>query len=107
MSKRLLLSIATAVAAILIFISLYCKFKSTSSENKEDVAFRAYINACTSGIISSESTIRILLTNEMEAPIEIGKPIEKSVSGVDIKFAKIVDEFIAEHKDVLEQLAHK
>lgn len=35
------------------------------------------------------------------------KPIEKSVSGVDIKFVKMVDEFIEEHKDVLEQLAHK
>ncbi|MCE9538570.1 MAG: hypothetical protein K8R85_05050, partial [Bacteroidetes bacterium] len=29
------------------------------------------------GIISSESTIRVLLTNEVEGPVEIGKPIEK------------------------------
>jgi len=35
------------------------------------------------------------------------KPINKSVGGVDAKFMKMVDEFIEEHKDVLEQLAHR
>jgi putative addiction module antidote len=35
------------------------------------------------------------------------KPIKKSVSSVDTKFAKMVDEFIEEHKDVLEQLAYR
>lgn len=35
------------------------------------------------------------------------KPIKKSVGGVDAKFMQMVDEFIEEHKDVLEQLAHK
>lgn len=35
------------------------------------------------------------------------KPIEKSVGGVDVKFMKMVDEFIQEHKDVLEKLANR
>lgn len=35
------------------------------------------------------------------------KTINKSVGGVDTKFMKMVDEFIEEHKDVLEQLAHR
>jgi len=35
------------------------------------------------------------------------KPINKSIGGVDAKFMKMVDEFIEEHKDVLEQLAHR
>ena len=35
------------------------------------------------------------------------KPLKKIVGGVDVKFMKMVDEFIEEHKDVLEQLAHK
>ncbi len=79
MSKRILLFIAAFVAAAFVFFTLFFKNKSASSENKENAAFSAYINAYTSGIISSESTIRILLTNEMEAPVEIGKPIEKTL----------------------------
>ncbi len=78
MSKRLLLFIVAIVAAVLIFLMLY-KSKTSSSENKENSAFSSYINAFTSGIISSESTIRILLTNEIEGPVEIGKPIEKTL----------------------------
>ena len=35
------------------------------------------------------------------------KSIKKSVGGVDVKFMKMVDEFIEEHKDVLEQLAKR
>lgn len=35
------------------------------------------------------------------------KPVKKYVGGVDTKFMKMVDEFIEEHKDVLEQLAHR
>ena len=35
------------------------------------------------------------------------KPIEKSVGGVDVKFMKMVDEFIQEHKDVLEKLSNR
>jgi len=38
--------------------------------------------------------------------IEI-KSIKKSVGGVDAKFMKMVDEFIEEHKDVLEKLAQR
>ncbi|MDP1744265.1 MAG: hypothetical protein Q8L90_01735, partial [Bacteroidota bacterium] len=78
MSKRLLLFIVAIVAAVLIFLMLY-KSKPSSSESKENAAFSSYINAFTSGIISSESTIRILLTNEVEGPVEIGKPIEKTL----------------------------
>lgn len=38
-------------------------------------------------------------------------PIKKTkknlVSGVNAKFARIVDEFVSEHKDVLAELAHR
>ena len=71
--------IVAAVAALIVFFTFYSKLKFKSSENEENPAFRTYINACTSGIISSESTIRILLTNDMETPIEIGKPIDKTL----------------------------
>lgn len=78
MSKRLLLIIAGLVAAALIGLTVFSKSHSSSHEDP-DPAFSAYISAYTSGIISTESTIRILLTNEMESPIEIGKPIDKSL----------------------------
>jgi uncharacterized protein YfaS (alpha-2-macroglobulin family) len=79
MSKRLLMLIAGLVAAALIGFTVLSKMHSSSSDERENAAFSAYISAYTSGIISNESTIRILLTNEMEAPVEIGKPVDKKL----------------------------
>ena len=74
MSKRLLLFIIAFVAALITALTLLNK-NSSPSKKTENAAFISYINAYTSGIISTGSTIRILLTNEIETPIEIGKPI--------------------------------
>ncbi len=79
MSKRLLLLIVGLVALTLIAITEISKRKSAPTETKENPAFTAYISAYTSGMISNESTIRILLTNENESPITIGKPIDKKL----------------------------
>lgn len=35
------------------------------------------------------------------------KPIKKTVGGVDAKFMKMADEFIEEHKDVLQALSKR
>jgi uncharacterized protein YfaS (alpha-2-macroglobulin family) len=78
MSKRLLFIIAGFVVLAMIGFAVYSKSNSSTQE-ESNPAFSAYISAYTSGIISSESSIRILLTNENEAPIEIGKPIEKTL----------------------------
>ena len=79
MSKRLLVLIAGLVTATLLGLTWFGKMHSSSSETAVNPAFGAYINAYTSGMISNESTIRILLTNEMETPIEVGKPVDKSL----------------------------
>jgi hypothetical protein len=79
MSKRLLVLIAGLVAAAMLGLTVFSKIKSSSAEKATNPAFGAYINAYTSGIISKESTIRILLTNEIETPIEIGKAIDKKL----------------------------
>jgi len=79
MSKRLLVLIAGLVAAAMLCLTVFSKMKSSSADPATNPAFGAYINAYTSGIISNESTIRILLSNEIETPIEIGKPIEKKL----------------------------
>ncbi|MCE3278263.1 MAG: hypothetical protein K0S44_454 [Bacteroidetes bacterium] len=79
MSKRLLLLIAGLVAAALIALTVFTKTHSSSSGESENPAFGAYISAFTSGMISNESSIRILLTNEIQSPIEIGKPIDKKL----------------------------
>lgn len=79
MSKRLLLIIAGLCVSALIAFSVLSKMHFASSHEKVNPAFVAYINAYTSGIISNESRIRILLTDEMKTPIEIGKPIEKKL----------------------------
>ncbi|HEX8516228.1 MAG TPA: MG2 domain-containing protein [Bacteroidia bacterium] len=79
MSKRLLLLIAGLVAAALIGLTVFSKSHSGSTDQKENAAFSAYISAYTSGTISNESTIRILLANEMESPIETGKPVDKKL----------------------------
>lgn len=79
MSKRLLMLIAGLVAAALIGFTVFSKMHPSSKDERENPAFSAYISAYTSGIISTESTIRILLTNDMEASVEIGKPIDKNL----------------------------
>ena len=79
MSKRLFALIAGLVTAALIGLTVFGKMHSSSNGTTTNPAFGAYINAYTSGMISNESTIRILLTNEMETPIEVGKPVDKSL----------------------------
>lgn len=79
MSKRLLLLVTALVAAVLIGLTLHFKDHSPSVEDHPSPAFAMYVNAYTSGIISSESTIRIILTNEIDKPLEFGKPIEKTL----------------------------
>jgi uncharacterized protein YfaS (alpha-2-macroglobulin family) len=79
MSKRLLFLIAALVSVLLIGFKLFYKSHSSSTEEHTNPAFALYINAYTSGMISSESTIRILLSNDTEKPVEFGKPIDKSL----------------------------
>ena len=79
MSKRLILLIVGLVVLTMIGFSVFFKTQNRTVETKENPAFTAYINAYTSGIISTESTIRILLTNEIETSIEVGKPISKTL----------------------------
>ncbi|MCK6650801.1 MAG: hypothetical protein L6Q66_14180, partial [Bacteroidia bacterium] len=62
MSKRLLFIIAGIVVAAMAGFAVFSKSGSSSYE-ETNPAFSAYISAYTSGIISSESSIRILLTN--------------------------------------------
>jgi uncharacterized protein YfaS (alpha-2-macroglobulin family) len=79
MSKRLLLFLAALVSGALIALSVYSKMNRHSGSESGDPAFAEYISAYTSGIISSESSIRILLTNEHEGPVEIGKPVSEGL----------------------------
>ena len=79
MSKRLLVLIAGLVVAAMLCLTVFSKMKSSSADHASNPAFGAYINAYTSGIISKKSTIRILLSNEIETPIEIGKAIDKKL----------------------------
>jgi alpha-2-macroglobulin len=79
MSKRLLLLITALVAAVLIALTLIFKDHGNQSEERPSPAFAMYINAFTSGIISSESTIRIILANETDNALEFGKPIEQAL----------------------------
>lgn len=39
--------------------------------------------------------------------LTVSLPAKKSTGGVDAKFMQMVDEFIEEHKDVLEELSHR
>jgi uncharacterized protein YfaS (alpha-2-macroglobulin family) len=79
MSKRLLLLFTALVTLLLIGFTFFYKSHSSSTAEQTNPAFALYINAYTSGMISSESTIRILLNNDTEKPVELGKPIDKSL----------------------------
>lgn len=86
MSKRALLLLA-GITAILVSMPLFKCNKSLSKQAQVDPAFSAYISAFTSGIISNESSIKIILTSDINTPLEIGKPIEEDLFdfGPDIK----------------------
>ena len=80
MSKRLLLIVTALVAAVLIFLTYFFKHRDHSSlPEQPSPAFGMYVNAFTSGMISNESTIRIVLTNELEKTVEFGKAINKTL----------------------------
>jgi len=80
MSKRLLL-ITSGMVAILMAVTLWIfnSHSSKASDVEVDPAFAQYISAYTSGVISNQSSIRILLTNEIEKPVEIGKVLEEQL----------------------------
>ncbi|HVZ12036.1 MAG TPA: AbrB family transcriptional regulator [Patescibacteria group bacterium] len=41
-------------------------------------------------------------------PVEIDiKPVKIDMQGVDVQFMKMIDEFIEDHKDVLQKLANR
>ena len=80
MSKRLLLVVTALVAVVLIGLTLIFKSHDhASSPEQPSPAFGMYVNAFTSGMISSESTIRIILTNEIDKPVEFEKAINKKL----------------------------
>lgn len=77
MTTKNLLKGAAAVAAIgLIF---YFAIIHQKARHKVDPAFKTYIAAFTSGIISREATIRIQLTSDVAQPNEINTTIKKEL----------------------------
>ena len=67
-------------------------------------------------LISIGNSVGVIIPKNIlkEKNIKIGdqveldiKTIKPSASGVDVRFMKMVDEFIEEHKDVLQSLAKR
>ena len=67
-------------------------------------------------LISIGNSVGVIIPKNIlkEKNIKIGdqveldiKTIKSSASGVDVRFMKMVDEFIEEHKDVLQSLAKR
>jgi uncharacterized protein YfaS (alpha-2-macroglobulin family) len=78
MSKRTLLLLAS-ITAILVLIPLFKCNKALSKQSQIDPAFSAYISGFTSGIVSTDASIKIVLTSDINKPVEIGKPIEEKL----------------------------
>jgi len=76
MSKRALLFLSGIVAALIIGITLLSTEKKAIGSTPVNPAFSGYISAYTSGIISNESPIRILLVSETGKPVEDGQIVE-------------------------------
>jgi uncharacterized protein YfaS (alpha-2-macroglobulin family) len=73
----------TLLTAMLLLGSVFyfsCSSKKVTEKPVEiktpDPAFATYIAAYTSGVVSNESTIRVLLANDHDKPIDSSKPIE-------------------------------
>lgn len=67
-------------------------------------------------LISVGNSVGVIIPKNVlkEKNIKVGdkveldiKPIKPSAKGVDVKFMKMVDEFIEDHKDVLQTLANQ
>lgn len=59
------------------------------------------------GIIIPKNVLeekKIKVGDKIQVEVE---PIKKTVGGVDARFMKMADEFIEEHKDVLQALANR
>ena len=78
MGNRRNVLIGTVSAIVILFASyfVYAKYKA---KREVDPAFKAYISAYTSGVISRESTIRIQLTADVVKPAEINQPVSKKL----------------------------
>src|ERR1051326_560480 len=76
MSKRLLILTSVLVTAAVLSVTIF-RFESKGKEEERiDPAFSEYISAFTSGIISNQSRIRIILTNESPKTVQAGQPVE-------------------------------
>lgn len=78
MSKRNFF-IAVTTLTIILFTHPGCQKKNNETIFQTNPAFTTYISAYTSGIISNQATIRILLANEATGNIEFGKPISEEL----------------------------
>ncbi|HEY6161328.1 MAG TPA: MG2 domain-containing protein [Bacteroidia bacterium] len=76
MSKRLLILTSVLVTAAVLSVTVFRFESKGKEEEKIDPAFSEYISAFTSGIISNQSRIRIILTNESPKTVQSGQPVE-------------------------------
>jgi len=68
-----------AVSLIVVLLFSYIVFANYNKKVVVDPAFKAYISAYTSGVISRESNIRIQLTSDAVKPAEVNTPVSKKL----------------------------
>jgi len=79
MSKRMLIITAALVAAAVLSITIF-KFESKGKvDEKINPAFSGYISAFTSGIISNQSPVRIILANEVTQTVQPGEAVKEEL----------------------------
>src|SRR5687767_7862350 len=76
MSKRTLMITAALVTAAVLSISLFHFDSKGKEEDRINPAFSGFISAFTSGYISNQSPVRIILTTENPATVQSGQPAE-------------------------------
>ncbi len=77
--KKIYVSISVALCVIALTAILVYAYNSArpTSLMKVNPAFREYVQAFTSGIISTHSTIKIRLTDDYVDTMEVNLPLEK------------------------------
>jgi uncharacterized protein YfaS (alpha-2-macroglobulin family) len=76
MSKRSLMLAAALVVAAVFSVTIFRFDSKGKEEEKINPAFSGYISAFTSGFISNQSPVRIILTNESPVTVQSGQPAE-------------------------------
>ena len=79
MSKKSILAVFLITALAICGLAYFTSSSAKTNDNYMNPLFKEYISAYTSGIVSVESKVLIILQEETTSEVEIGKAVENNL----------------------------